>query len=37
LIKDKGKQEHLAENINELALPGATTDIVNEVEKLLNK
>ena len=37
LIKDKGKQEHLSENINELALPGATTDIVNEVEKLLKK
>ncbi|ARV16451.1 undecaprenyldiphospho-muramoylpentapeptide beta-N-acetylglucosaminyltransferase [Polaribacter sp. SA4-12] len=37
LIKDKGKQEHLSENINELALPGATSDIVNEVEKLLKK
>ena len=37
LLKDKGKQEHLSENINELALPGATTDIVNEVEKLLKK
>jgi UDP-N-acetylglucosamine--N-acetylmuramyl-(pentapeptide) pyrophosphoryl-undecaprenol N-acetylglucosamine transferase len=37
LIKDKGKQELLSENINELALPGATTDIVNEVEKLLKK
>ncbi len=35
LIKDKGKQEHLAENIKELALPGATTAIVNEIEKLL--
>ena len=35
LLKDKGKQEHLSENINELALPGATTAIVNEVEKLL--
>ena len=35
LIKDIGKQECLSENINELALPGATTDIVNEVEKLL--
>lgn len=37
LIKDKGKQEHLSENINELALPGATAAIVNEVEKLLKK
>ena len=37
LIKDKGKQEHLSENINELALPGATTAIVNEVEKLFKK
>ena len=37
LLKDKGKQEHLSENINELALPGATTDIVNEIEKLLRK
>ncbi|RCS27985.1 undecaprenyldiphospho-muramoylpentapeptide beta-N-acetylglucosaminyltransferase [Polaribacter sp. WD7] len=35
LLKDKGKQEHLSENIHELALPGATTDIVNEIEKLL--
>ncbi|WP_299059747.1 undecaprenyldiphospho-muramoylpentapeptide beta-N-acetylglucosaminyltransferase [uncultured Polaribacter sp.] len=34
LMKDRGKQEYLSENINELALPGATTDIVNEVEKL---
>ena len=37
LIKDKEKQEHLSENINELALPGATTDIVNEIEQLLKK
>lgn len=37
LLKDKGKQEHLSENINELALPSATTNIVNEVEKLLKK
>lgn len=37
LLKDKGKQEQLAENIKELALPSATTDIVNEVEKLLKK
>ena len=36
LLKDKGKQTHLAENIKELALPGATNAIVNEIEKLLN-
>ncbi|WP_439130749.1 undecaprenyldiphospho-muramoylpentapeptide beta-N-acetylglucosaminyltransferase [Polaribacter sp.] len=36
LLKDIGKQEHLSDNINELALPSATTNIVNEVEKLLN-
>ncbi|MEE9408605.1 MAG: undecaprenyldiphospho-muramoylpentapeptide beta-N-acetylglucosaminyltransferase [Polaribacter sp.] len=35
LLKDKGKQQSLAENIKELALPSATTDIVNEIEKLL--
>jgi UDP-N-acetylglucosamine--N-acetylmuramyl-(pentapeptide) pyrophosphoryl-undecaprenol N-acetylglucosamine transferase len=37
LLKDRGKQEHLSENIKELALPGATTGIVNEIEKLLKK
>ena len=37
LVKDKGKQEYLSENIKELALPKATTDIVNEIEKLLKK
>jgi UDP-N-acetylglucosamine--N-acetylmuramyl-(pentapeptide) pyrophosphoryl-undecaprenol N-acetylglucosamine transferase len=37
LLKDKGKQQSLSENIKVLALPSATTDIVNEVEKLLNK
>ena len=35
LLKDKGKQEHLSENIKELALPNATSDIVNEIEKLI--
>lgn len=35
LLKDKGKQESLSENINELALPNATSDIVNEIEKLI--
>ena len=37
LLKDKGKQQSLSENINELALPNATSDIVNEVEKLINR
>jgi len=37
LLKDKGKQEHLSENIKELALPTATTDIVNEIEKLIKR
>jgi len=37
LLKDKGRQEHLSENIHELALPSATTNIVNEIEKVLNK
>ena len=36
LIKDEGKQESLSENIKELALPNATIQIVNQVEKLLN-
>jgi len=37
LVKDKEKQEQLSENIKELALPKATTDIVNEIEKLLKR
>ena len=37
LLKDTGKQESLSENIKELALPSATSDIVNEIEKLLKK
>ncbi len=37
LLKDKGKQEHLSEKIKELALPSATRNIVNEVEKLLKQ
>jgi len=36
LMKDKGKQESLSENIKTLALPNATSDIVNEIEKLIN-
>lgn len=35
LLKDEGKQESLRLNIKELALPGATASIVNEIEKLL--
>ena len=35
LMKDKGKQENLSENIKELALPNATNHIVNEIEKLI--
>ncbi|QTD38793.1 undecaprenyldiphospho-muramoylpentapeptide beta-N-acetylglucosaminyltransferase [Polaribacter batillariae] len=35
LLKDIGKQQSLSENINELALPSATKNIVNEVEKLV--
>jgi UDP-N-acetylglucosamine--N-acetylmuramyl-(pentapeptide) pyrophosphoryl-undecaprenol N-acetylglucosamine transferase len=37
LIKDIGKQESLSENIKELALPNATKDIVDVVEKILTK
>jgi len=37
LIKDIGKQQSLSENIKELALPSATKDIVDVVEKLLDK
>lgn len=36
LMKDKGKQESLSESIKELALPNATSNIVNEIEKLIN-
>ncbi|WP_299160956.1 undecaprenyldiphospho-muramoylpentapeptide beta-N-acetylglucosaminyltransferase [uncultured Tenacibaculum sp.] len=36
LLKDKGKQQSLSENLNELALPNATSDIVNEIEKLIS-
>ncbi len=35
LLKDEGKQQSLAENIKSLALPNATNDIVNEIEKLI--
>lgn len=35
LLKDEGKQESLSLNIKELALPGATDSIVNEIEKLV--
>ncbi len=35
LVKDKGKQESLIENIKKLALPNATKDIVEEIKKLI--
>ena len=35
LMKDKGKQQSLSENIHELALPNATSHIVNQIEKIL--
>tara|TARA_B110001469_G_scaffold104242_1_gene103062 strand:+ start:802 stop:1896 length:1095 start_codon:yes stop_codon:yes gene_type:complete len=35
LLKDQGKQQSVSENIKALAQPSATTDIVNEIEKLL--
>ena len=35
LLKDQGKQQSLSENIKALALPSATSDIVNAIEKLL--
>lgn len=35
LIKSKEKQKTLAENIKKLAMPDATKDIVDEIEKLL--
>ncbi|WP_369047823.1 undecaprenyldiphospho-muramoylpentapeptide beta-N-acetylglucosaminyltransferase [Tenacibaculum sp. UWU-22] len=37
LLKDKGRQQSLSQNIKALALPNATSYIVNEVEKLLEK
>jgi UDP-N-acetylglucosamine--N-acetylmuramyl-(pentapeptide) pyrophosphoryl-undecaprenol N-acetylglucosamine transferase len=37
LLKDKEKQKQLSKNIKELALPRATADIVNEIEKLLKR
>ena len=36
LLKDKGKQESLSENIKMLALPNATNDIVNQVIKIIS-
>ncbi len=35
LLKDKGKQENLSENIKKLALPNATKQIVDEIIKLI--
>ncbi|OSY87426.1 UDP-diphospho-muramoylpentapeptide beta-N-acetylglucosaminyltransferase [Tenacibaculum holothuriorum] len=36
LLKDEEKQQKLSENIKKLALPNATGDIVNEIEKLIS-
>ncbi|CAZ94859.1 undecaprenyldiphospho-muramoylpentapeptide beta-N-acetylglucosaminyltransferase [Zobellia galactanivorans] len=35
LFNDKGQQERLSANIKKLALPNATKDIVDEIEKLI--
>ena len=35
LLQDQEKQHKLSENIKRLALPNATSDIVNEIEKLI--
>lgn len=37
LLKDKGKRQSLSENIKALALPNATSHIVNEIEKLIEE
>jgi UDP-N-acetylglucosamine--N-acetylmuramyl-(pentapeptide) pyrophosphoryl-undecaprenol N-acetylglucosamine transferase len=37
LLKGEGQQKELSKNIKKLALPRATADIVNEIEKLLKK
>lgn len=37
LLQDKAQQKSLSENIKKLALPNATSAIVDEVEKLVNK
>lgn len=37
LFKDKQRQEILGNNCKEMAMPNATRDIVNEIEKLLKK
>ncbi|SEB66586.1 UDP-N-acetylglucosamine-N-acetylmuramylpentapeptide N-acetylglucosamine transferase [Tenacibaculum sp. MAR_2009_124] len=37
LLKDLGKQESLSDNITILALPNATNDIVNEIEKIIKR
>jgi UDP-N-acetylglucosamine--N-acetylmuramyl-(pentapeptide) pyrophosphoryl-undecaprenol N-acetylglucosamine transferase len=35
LVNDIERQERLSKNIKKLALPSATKDIVDEIEKLL--
>jgi len=36
VFQSKSKQKDLATNIKKLAMPNATKDIVNEIEKLLS-
>jgi len=35
LLRDENRQNELSKNIKQLALPNATSDIVNEIEKLI--
>ncbi len=37
LLKDKGQQKQLSENIKELAMPEATKIIADEIVKLIKK
>lgn len=37
LLRDQGKQDQLSKNIKHLALPNATKQIVDEIEKLINQ
>jgi UDP-N-acetylglucosamine--N-acetylmuramyl-(pentapeptide) pyrophosphoryl-undecaprenol N-acetylglucosamine transferase len=37
LLKDQGKQDQLSKNIKHLALPNATKQIVDEIEKLIKQ
>jgi UDP-N-acetylglucosamine--N-acetylmuramyl-(pentapeptide) pyrophosphoryl-undecaprenol N-acetylglucosamine transferase len=37
LVHDEEKQNSLRKNIEKMALPNATNEIVNEIEKLIHK